>query len=79
MRQVPISTIEERWKDLSLPIERFQELCRLGNFVGVCEWKHFLALAASDLCKVSDFKAGNNVNPTSRNESGNSHENRENV
>ncbi|CAH8522362.1 unnamed protein product [Dicrocoelium dendriticum] len=50
LKVVPLSLIEERWKDLSLPIERFQELCRIGNFVGSCEWKHFLALAASDLC-----------------------------
>ncbi|TPP61460.1 ropporin-1 protein isoform X2 [Fasciola gigantica] len=51
MKQVPLPVIEERWKDLSLPVERFQELCRLGNFVGSCEWRKFLALAASDLCK----------------------------
>ncbi|CAH8578881.1 unnamed protein product [Heterobilharzia americana] len=50
MKSVPLSVVEEKWKDLSLPIERFQEICRIGNFVNFCEWRWFLALAASDLC-----------------------------
>ncbi|CAH8551948.1 unnamed protein product [Heterobilharzia americana] len=50
MKTVPLSIVEEKWKDLSLPIERFQEICRIGNFVNFCEWRWFLALAASDLC-----------------------------
>ncbi|OON14724.1 Ropporin-1-like family protein [Opisthorchis viverrini] len=50
LKTIPVTLIEEKWKDLSLPIDRFQELCRIGNFVGTCEWRHFLAIAASDLC-----------------------------
>ncbi|CAH8294835.1 unnamed protein product, partial [Schistosoma turkestanicum] len=50
MKVLPLSVIEEKWKDLSLPVERFQEICRIGNFVDTCEWRWFLALAASDLC-----------------------------
>ncbi|KAA3672387.1 uncharacterized protein DEA37_0004100 [Paragonimus westermani] len=50
LKIMPLTVIEEKWKELSLPVERFQELCRIGNFVGSCEWKYFLALAASDLC-----------------------------
>ncbi|GAA55756.1 ropporin-1-like protein [Clonorchis sinensis] len=50
LKTIPVTLIEEKWKDLSLPMERFQELCRIGNFVGTCEWRHFLAVAASDLC-----------------------------
>ncbi|CAH8592951.1 unnamed protein product [Schistosoma rodhaini] len=55
MKIVSLSVIEEKWKDLSLPVERFQEICRIGNFVNICEWRWFLALAASDLCAVSLF------------------------
>ncbi|CAL8098647.1 unnamed protein product [Calicophoron daubneyi] len=49
---LPLEKIEEKWKELSLPMERFQDLCRVGNFVGSCEWRNFLALAASDLCST---------------------------
>ncbi|KAH8872096.1 Ropporin-1-like protein [Schistosoma japonicum] len=50
MKIVPLPVIEEKWRDLSLPVERFQEICRIGNFVNACEWRWFLALAASELC-----------------------------
>ncbi|CAH8587830.1 Ropporin-1-like protein [Schistosoma haematobium] len=50
LKIVSLSVIEEKWKDLSLPVERFQEICRIGNFANTCEWRWFLALAASDLC-----------------------------
>lgn len=55
LKIVSLSVIEEKWKDLSLPVERFQEICRIGNFANICEWRWFLALAASDLCAVSLF------------------------
>ncbi|VDQ12088.1 unnamed protein product [Trichobilharzia regenti] len=53
MKIVPLPVVEEKWRDLSLPVERFQEICRIGNFVNSCEWRWFLAIAASDLCAVS--------------------------
>ena len=53
MKTVRLSEIQEKWEALSLPVERFQEICSIGNFVDSCEWRWFLAIAASDLCSVS--------------------------
>lgn len=46
---VPLSMIEEKWKDLALPKEQFDELVRIGSFGGDTEWLKFFALAASNL------------------------------
>merc|ERR1719318_385962 len=46
---VPLSMIEERWVDLSLPKEQFVELVRIGSFGGDVEWLKFFALGASAL------------------------------
>jgi hypothetical protein len=48
-RVMPLPVIEEKWRALSLPIERFQELVRIGSFSGEVEWLKFFAAAASTL------------------------------
>lgn len=48
--------IEEKWKDLALPKEQFDELVRIGSFGGDTEWLKFFALAASNLGEVRMFK-----------------------
>ncbi|CAH8523993.1 unnamed protein product [Schistosoma turkestanicum] len=50
---LPLSVIERKMEGFIVTGERFQEICRIGNFVDTCEWRWFLALAASDLCSVS--------------------------
>lgn len=46
---VELDTIEEKWKDIALPKEQFDELVRLGTFAGETEWLKFFALASSSL------------------------------
>lgn len=46
---VPLGMIEEKWKDLALPKEQFDELVRIGSFGGDVEWLKFFSLASSSL------------------------------
>ena len=49
-KTVPLSVIEEKWSDLSLPKEQFDELVRIGSFSGSnVEWLKFFALGCSSL------------------------------
>ncbi|XP_059801380.1 ropporin-1-like protein isoform X2 [Hypanus sabinus] len=41
--------LEEKWKDLGLPVQRLRSILQLGNFKYEVEWMKFLALACSDL------------------------------
>ncbi len=52
-KTVPLSMIEEKWNDLALPKEQFDELVRIGGFGGDTEWLKFFALACSALGEVS--------------------------
>ena len=54
-RVMPLPVIEEKWRALSLPIERFQELVRIGSFSGEVEWLKFFAAAASTLGEATLF------------------------
>ena len=49
---VPLSLIEEKWKDIALPKEQYDELVRIGNFSGDVEWLKFFALGCSALGEV---------------------------
>jgi len=46
---IPLSLIEEKWSDLSLPKEQFDELVQVGGYGGDIEWLKFFSLAASGL------------------------------
>jgi len=46
-KTAPLSTIEEKWCDLALPKEQFDDLVRIGSFGGDVEWNKFFALACS--------------------------------
>jgi len=48
-KTVGLSMIEEKWLDLALPKEQFDDLTRVGSFSGQVEWNRFFALAASAL------------------------------
>jgi len=48
-RVVPLTVVEDKWRDLALPKETFDELCRIGDFTGQVEWLKFFALACSSL------------------------------
>jgi len=50
-RNVDVSLVEEKWKDLMLPKEQFDELLRIGNLTGVVEWYKFLAVGCSALAE----------------------------
>ena len=52
-KTVSLSLIEERWTDVALPKEQFDELVRIGSFGGDVEWFKFFALASSALGEVS--------------------------
>ena len=58
-----LSVVEEKWKDLALPKEQFDELVRIGGFGGNVEWIKFFALAASALGEVirKGFKLTRNL------------------
>ena len=49
---VPLSVIEEKWKDLALPKEQLDELARVGSFGGDVEWLKFFSLGCSALGEV---------------------------
>lgn len=44
---IELSSLEEKWKHLSLPKDTLDELLRLGSFAEELKWLHFLALACS--------------------------------
>jgi len=46
---VALTLIEEKWTDLALPKEVFDDLVRIGDLVGEVKWIEFLALACSSL------------------------------
>jgi len=48
-RVVSLEMIEDRWNDLSLPKEIFDDIVRIGDLTGDVKWVYFLALAASSL------------------------------
>lgn len=50
-KTVPLSTIEEKWMDVALPKEQFDDLVRIGSFGGDVEWNKFFALACSALAE----------------------------
>jgi hypothetical protein len=51
-KTVALYLIEEKWLDLALPKEQFDDLVRVGSFSGQVEWNRFFALAASALGEV---------------------------
>lgn len=57
-KTVQLELILEKWEDLALPKEQFDELVRIGSFGGEVEWLKFFTLAASALGEVS-FKVQN--------------------
>ncbi len=51
-KNVSLALVEEKWRDLALPKEQFDELVRVGSFGGEVEWLKFFALACSALGEV---------------------------
>jgi len=49
---VPVTSVEEKWHDLALPKELFDEILRIGNLTGEIEWLKFFAIACSSLVEV---------------------------
>lgn len=47
-----VSTIEEKWKAVNLPVESFTLITQLGNFKLDVEWVKFMAIACSTISKV---------------------------
>lgn len=46
---VSLALIEEKWRDLALPKEQFDELVRIGGLGSDVEWLRFFSLACSTL------------------------------
>nr|KAG5695697.1 hypothetical protein BaRGS_022374 [Batillaria attramentaria] len=40
-KEIKLSDIEQKWKDLSLPKAQFDDLVRVGNFSGKVDWIKF--------------------------------------
>lgn len=51
----PLEIMEQKWRALSLPQEKFDDLVRIGSFGGETEWLKLFALAASSLNEVNHF------------------------
>ncbi|CDS42479.1 cAMP dependent protein kinase regulatory [Echinococcus multilocularis] len=49
IQRVNLCKIEEKWLALALPLERLQEIWRIGNFGDDARWLHFFALAATQV------------------------------
>ena len=49
---VPLWLIEEKWNDVALPREQFDDIVRIGNFTGDVEWLKFFALGCSTISEV---------------------------
>lgn len=47
-----LNLVMEKWADLALPKEQFDDLVRIGSFGGEVEWNKFFALCASALGEV---------------------------
>ncbi len=45
--------IEEKWLALALPLERLQEIWRIGNYGDDVRWLYFFAIAATQVAPVS--------------------------
>lgn len=52
-KTVSLNLVMEKWADLALPKEQFDDLVRIGSFGGEVEWNKFFALCASALGEVS--------------------------
>jgi len=50
-RTVTVDMIEEKWHDVALPKELFDELLRIGNFNAEVDWLKFFALGCSSLAQ----------------------------
>ena len=50
---VPLWLVEEKWRDIALPREQFDDIVRIGNFTGDVEWLKFFALGCSTISEVS--------------------------
>lgn len=48
-KTVSLNLVMEKWADLALPKEQFDDLVRIGSFGGEVEWNKFFALCASAL------------------------------
>lgn len=51
-KTVSLNLVMEKWADLALPKEQFDDLVRIGSFGGEVEWNKFFALCASALGEV---------------------------
>ncbi len=51
-KMMSVEDVGDKWCDLALPQERFDELVRIGGFSGELEWIKFFALACSSLGEV---------------------------
>lgn len=47
-----LSLIEEKWKAMSLPQEKFDLVVQLGGFHGEIEWIKFMVVSCSTISKV---------------------------
>ena len=58
---VLLGVIEDKWKDIGLPKEQFDELARIGGFSGGVDWLKFFSLACSALGEVGEPLRGNRL------------------
>ena len=52
LKETELPLIEEKWKALNLPIEKFKLIVQLGGFSGKTSWLHFMAISCSTISHV---------------------------
>ena len=50
--KLELKTIEEKWKALNLPKEKFDLIVQLGGFKNEVAWQKFLPICCSTISKV---------------------------
>ncbi|CAF1373421.1 unnamed protein product, partial [Adineta ricciae] len=48
---VPLNEIQNKYQDLSIPQEQFDDIVQIGGFNGDVQWEHFLTVAMTKISK----------------------------
>ncbi len=49
---LPLREIQNKYDDLNIPREQFDDIVHIGTFNGDVQWDHFLVIAVTKISKV---------------------------
>ena len=49
-----LENIREKFDQLNIPREQFDDIVQIGNFHGTIQWNEFVAIAVSKISKVNN-------------------------